>query len=88
MVVDGCTAMGANGNWQVGVYPNPFNNLLEVQIPVGAELKLFNAAGELVIEQEVSAGHARLNVKDLPFGMYFLKVQTGGVTSTHKLIKE
>ncbi len=92
IVVNGCTAMNVAGEWQVGVYPNPFNNSLEVQIPAvfgkEATLNLFSTSGQLVMTQKVASGSVKLNVKDLPFGMYYLQVKTETLTVTKKIIKE
>ena len=53
-----------------------------------ANVSLFNAAGQLLISQKVQAGNIKINVKDLPFGLYYMQIKTNNSIVTKKIVKE
>ncbi|MFK7903590.1 MAG: T9SS type A sorting domain-containing protein, partial [Chitinophagales bacterium] len=63
-------------NLTIEIYPNPFENELIVE---GKELKgnllqLYDLQGKLLVSKQLQADRAILEWKDLPNGMYVLKV--------------
>ncbi|MFO8054860.1 MAG: T9SS type A sorting domain-containing protein [Bacteroidales bacterium] len=65
-----------NSNIQAGVFPNPFNHQVNIQIPKEFEqghLKIFSMDGQLVINRPIK-GSETLNLSDLKPGVYILSV--------------
>jgi len=70
----------------VQLYPNPAVRFVQVKLPTaGGALSLFNAAGTLVLEKELTANN-QLDVSDLPKGMYLAKIMVGGKVLTRQLV--
>ena len=74
----------AEDMFDVGVFPNPFENELTVQIDLKKEtdlnLSIFSSAGQLTYQQNLgfqsSGKHEFLLHPNLPSGVYFLKIQS------------
>jgi hypothetical protein len=63
-------------------YPNPCQSMLYVnQVPVGETVTLCNAFGQLVWSGVAADTQVRINMQDLPSGIYILKAgnQTGKI---------
>lgn len=72
------------------VYPNPVSNQLYIQMPASHEerlLKIYDALGKLVIEQNYSNTHFNLDVSHLTSGIYILSVISNNQTVNSKFIK-
>lgn len=54
----------------VRVYPNPTSGIVQVENANGAELKVFNALGELILQTDQN----NINLSGYPNGVYFLRV--------------
>lgn len=88
-----CTvASTAQRQWasEPTVFPNPVQSQLFINSEQGVqtEVFLFNASGSLLQATVLQSGNGTLNVSNLPTGMYYLKVQQGSQTYTHKIAKE
>ena len=80
----GVDALG-DGNGALRLYPNPADGIVTLQAPVTITgVKIFSIDGQLVKEFEADDTKVRLNVSDLPSGVYI--VNAGG--STTRLIKK
>lgn len=67
------------------IYPNPFRDFIELEaLPEGAQLRLRNAAGQLIFAGEAAP---RISTAHLPGGVYWLEIQAHGFTEIVKLIK-
>ena len=67
----------------VRIYPIPANDVFNVEAPAAInKLELFNIRGEKVAEA-LSAN--KLNVSELPQGVYILKVNTVEGKTSHKV---
>jgi hypothetical protein len=79
----------ANSN-NISVYPNPFNDLIKVSSGTNiASIEIVTLTGK-VVKSLIANGVAEvsLDVKDLPSGLYLVKVKnTGGVVKTTKVSK-
>ncbi len=71
---------------EVNIYPNPSNSFVNIEVQNAYELKytLSNVGGQVLQSGVVSSNIYALEVKDLPRGMYFLKVGNRG----YKVVKE
>jgi len=69
----------------LNVYPNPTNNILNIEVGEETEIKIINATGERIINRKLYNGINSINVTDLSSGVYFLQTNKG---ETIKLIKK
>jgi hypothetical protein len=83
-----------NNNFQVPVFPNPFSSVINITIPgyidIGKQVNviLFNTLGEQKNNWQIGIGDNKLDLSDLPSGVYFLRIITNSGTITKKIIKE
>jgi len=79
----------------INIFPNPFSTsttiAFELTQPGKVELKIYNQLGELieVIQKSTQPGKQKLtwDAKDLPSGIYFIRIQVGNELITRKMIK-
>ena len=79
----------------VSVYPNPFKNMISIEIPEAGKsevaITVFDTSGKLVLSKsDVFESEKTLDLKleSLKSGIYFLKVQTPDALKSFKIIKE
>jgi hypothetical protein len=73
----------AGNNWNM--YPNPVNDILFVEIPEGAEIRITDMTGKTVRTEFLKAGKNELNVSLLTRGVYMICTDSG---TTRKFVKE
>ena len=60
------------------VYPNPASHELNIRfskaVLENTEIAIYNTIGEKVISQLISNSHSKINIKQLPAGVYILKI--------------
>ncbi len=79
----------------IQVFPNPFQHSLVVQSQWGEieEIEIFDAMGREVMflrnkdRETIGQGAIKINTKDLPSGVYFVKVVSETNTGVKKVIK-
>lgn len=69
-------------------YPNPAINFLQIKGVNQASVKLFNVAGYLTLQQENYNAQEKIDISNLPVGIYLLQVKQGNTIKTSKLIKQ
>jgi hypothetical protein len=75
------------------VSPNPSSGRFFISIPAeyyqeAMSLQVLNTAGKLISNRSVKAeGSEMISLEDQPQGIYLLKVQTGGMQKTFRLVK-
>lgn len=72
------------------IFPNPFNELVTVRLPVGEGsfvASLLDISGALISKHLLSAELNTLDTSELPVGMYFLAIKNNSQTSIQKIIK-
>jgi subtilisin-like proprotein convertase family protein len=78
-----------------GNFPNPFNNSTEFRFTLertmNVALALFNSTGQevaTVFDHEMNAGEhsAYFDASGLTSGLYFARMNAGGITQTHKMV--
>lgn len=76
----------------VSVYPNPASTFVNVKLQSqsgDATVAVYNAIGQMVIEPSViSTDNSKINVSNLPKGVYIVKVVNGTETSNTKIVIE
>lgn len=77
-----------DNNDKIGVFPNPASNFIDIQAPaIGkATLRLLSLSGSVLIEVNTDGGNTRLNVADLPNGMYTLSITSEAAQTTRKIV--
>jgi len=73
------------------LYPNPASHFVELKIdaPIGAwNVELFDMFGRLLIVVPVVSSVTKININDLPSGIYFVSLHTVNTRITKKLIKK
>ncbi|WP_434035599.1 CBM96 family carbohydrate-binding protein [Formosa sp. 4Alg 33] len=75
-------------NVSVGIFPNPVAHAFIVTNSVGADLKIYDIVGKLVLQKQVENENQSIDVSTLNGGIYFVNVNNNGNISTKKIIKE
>jgi hypothetical protein len=76
-------------NNNIKVYPNPAHNYFNIDINndyANATLKIIDAAGKIVKQQQVNAGVQNINISSLQKGLYILTINTNNKTQQQKLV--
>lgn len=72
----------------VSVYPNPFNDILQINVQDGSsQIRIMNAVGAVVYDQKVNAGRNEINTASFASGVYFVEVINANGSATIKLVK-
>jgi hypothetical protein len=85
------------GRWYIETYPNPVVEELQLQVNArdkgSMNLRLINQQGQLiksmVLQKNTDELQLRINLKEIPAGVYFLEMRVGeGVKEIRKIVKE
>lgn len=76
-------------DWQqyVQVYPNPFQNFLNVTVPFNTSLTVYDLLGEIISQFSLEPGKNTLNLESLPNGVYFMELRHSEQKWVTKLVK-
>ncbi len=75
----------------VSLYPNPFGNELNINIPFQSEnvsYQILNMQGQLVQTDKLNSNISRINTSNLPKGMYTIRFFDGQKTIVQKITKQ
>lgn len=77
-------------NEYIMVYPNPATDLLRISNNNGLidHIMLTNTVGQIVVDEVVNAPNVKINMSNLPKGVYFATIETANGTATQKVIVE
>lgn len=77
-------------NSEISVFPNPVKSKLNIDISFeeSYEFTLYDVGGKLLLNKSEIMGSTTLKTKDLPKGIYFLKVSSSNKSGTYKIVKE
>ncbi|QQX76674.1 MULTISPECIES: T9SS type A sorting domain-containing protein [Aequorivita] len=90
IVIDG-TNLGVSDNAISGFsyYPNPAQGVLNLKSVDNIEqVSLYNLLGQRVMDSQVGAAEASLDVSGLSTGTYLMKVTVNGQVGTYKVLKQ
>ena len=83
------TQVEAAVDQNVRLYPNPFSDFLHVEtLYAASDLELYDLQGRQLMEMEILQGVQRINLSDYPAGAYLLKLNGGGQSTWHRIIKQ
>ncbi len=71
---------------EVKLYPNPAKGSVTVATPGMRGVELISLMGQTIQRKQVNADHISLDLRDLPAGVYFVKVKTANSSTIKKLI--
>lgn len=75
-------------NKVIFVYPNPFTNNIRLEIPEHkSDVKLFDVSGKLILETIENDKYIDLNLPELDYGLYLLKITVQDNIYVAKIIK-
>ncbi|MDI1235264.1 MAG: T9SS type A sorting domain-containing protein [bacterium] len=70
------------------IYPNPVTDILNIVLPMDAEVKLFDMNGKFILKTNIDANQTnQINIADLKSGIYMLSIINGGLSYWVKLAK-
>ena len=75
----------------INLMPNPADNYIELSINSNVEVKealVFNAFGQMIQTVQLNNNHARIDLSNVASGMYFVRVNSKGVSATKKFIRK
>ena len=72
-------------NNTLNVYPNPACNVINVDNAAGAQISIFNIAGQEVMAIEAANANETINVSNLTEGVYVVRVVNGNEIATSKV---
>lgn len=72
---------------QISIYPNPVNDVLNVNAASFKQVSIYNMMGQQVYRQNVTNNHFQINVSNLQSGVYFLRLD-GEKSVVKKFIKQ
>jgi hypothetical protein len=73
----------------IKMYPNPANNTVNFSADASIEnIKIYNTLGQMVANVNPLNSNYSFDASNLQTGMYVVKVQSNGLTSTSKLLKK
>ena len=76
-------------NAGIKMYPNPANDVVNFSANASIEnISIYNTLGQIVASANPSNSFYSFNTSDLQSGMYVVKIQSNGLTSTSKLLKK
>ena len=75
----------------ISLMPNPADNHIELTVNSNVEVKeavVYNAFGQMIQTVQLTENHARIDLSNMAAGMYFVRANGEGVTSTKKFIRK
>lgn len=84
-ITEGSLNIEESATYNIGLYPNPANNVLYFKTPQQGTLQFFSTQGRIVHETILN-NETELSVSHLPRGLYLLKLSTRNSVSQQKLI--
>jgi hypothetical protein len=83
-----CTGVVESQLSAVNVYPNPFNEMLNISSDeVISEVNIFDMQGKLLMSKPIQSRSAQIETNTLPAGMYVLRVVSESGTKNTPVIK-
>ena len=81
------TGVAENQNVKINVFPNPANDMMNINVNGSFKYQLVNSLGQ-VVRNGKATNKAVVNVNDLNQGIYFLTITAGNQVSVQKVVVE
>jgi hypothetical protein len=86
------TTLGNNDfdfNSKLSVYPNPFNDVISINMDSNAKIEIYNLLGETIYNKKINSGSTLLNLSNNASGMYLMKITAeNNQSKTVKIVKK
>lgn len=83
--------IAARPAFELVISPNPVADQLQLtgnwQATETAVCRILDANGKLMLSRSIAGNTALFEVADFPAGVYFLSIQSGGATESHRFVK-
>lgn len=81
-----CNSVGiANTSNEINIYPNPTSDFIYFDnYNTLTSIELYNTLGQ---KQNVDFVNNKIDIRDLPIGIYILKIKVGNAVYTHKILR-
>jgi hypothetical protein len=73
---------------EVKLYPNPAQSSVTITANDIRSVQLINLMGQTIQRKQVAGDQTRLNLHELPSGIYFVRVETANAVVVKKLIRK
>ena len=87
-----CEACGVNIdetlNGRIAAFPNPVNEVLNLQVPAGAQVIVFDVAGREVAAFNTNASVEQIDVRGWDSGVYVAQLRHNGVAGQLRFVKK
>jgi hypothetical protein len=70
------------------IYPNPFIDILNLELQLNSSIHLYNTLGAIIEVYELSPGLHQIETSQLTKGMYIVSINNLETTEYLKLLKE
>lgn len=88
ITIDNALSIEDNDFTKFSYYPNPVNDVLNISHDGNiTSVAIYNILGQEVINKEINAGEAKIDMSGLAKGTYMVKVISGNITKTIKVLK-
>lgn len=77
-----------NSAKEIKLFPNPANNVINLNLPENAEIMVINMSGKTVMQQNFNAGINNIDISNLPSGIYFVKIYGKDLNDILKFVKQ
>lgn len=86
VIVKSCIGIVTVNGYNFRVYPNPANDKLFIETQKDAAVKFYNVTGQVVLEQNITAGKNEISTSNLASGVYNIMINNGGKSSNIKIL--
>ena len=81
--------IGSTKTEKVGIYPNPTNGTLNITTDKNIQsVVVYNSLGQVVFTNAVNANEVKVDISNLPSGIYTVKTSINGEDNFSKVVKE
>jgi len=73
---------------EINIYPNPTNDILNIENGVGASVGIYNTLGRLLFNTNILNNKQTIDMSEFSTGIYFLRMNNKGNVTTQKVVKQ
>ncbi|MBL7918751.1 MAG: SBBP repeat-containing protein [Bacteroidia bacterium] len=89
VVVNTCVGVNEySNNLHFLIYPNPTNEIINIETDGFYELKIMDVFGKIVLETPVQKFNSKINISHFENGLYYFKITQGDASVIKKVIKQ
>jgi hypothetical protein len=71
---------------QVSIYPNPATNFINVDLPVSAQVRIFDLTGKLILDVEGVNGITTVDLNEFEPGLYITQIESDGSNIARRFV--